>query len=291
MHEAEVDNWNPEIYSQCSSLQYNVATKLLRKLNFNAKENILDIGCGDGKITDYLASEITKGKVVGIDKSPNMIAFADKNHAKANLSFQIMDIEKINLKKEFDTVCSFFCLPWVSNKALAFQNIGKVLKDNGKLVVLSALFGEFHIALLNKIVKKPAWENYFKNYRFSFEHMNDMNYKKYATLADINIDPITITPEKYIFQTKEELSNFFLVLVPHVNHLSEKSQKEMFVDDILKEYLKNSSNYTLTIEILKLVGKKASKQLSTTFFESANDLIKQKTDSEKIVSGLAQLIR
>jgi ubiquinone/menaquinone biosynthesis C-methylase UbiE len=48
-------------------------------------EHILDVGCGDGKVTAELARAVPKGSVTGIDASPEMIRFARKTFPPANI--------------------------------------------------------------------------------------------------------------------------------------------------------------------------------------------------------------
>src|ERR1700690_4254716 len=46
---------------------------------------LLDVGCGPGTITLDLAARVAPGRVVGIDRSPDVIAQADASRAKAGL--------------------------------------------------------------------------------------------------------------------------------------------------------------------------------------------------------------
>ena len=57
--------WNPEDYSQHSREQEEWARELISKLGLKGDERILDIGCGDGKVTARIAGFVTKGSVLG----------------------------------------------------------------------------------------------------------------------------------------------------------------------------------------------------------------------------------
>jgi trans-aconitate 2-methyltransferase len=41
-------------------------------------EHVLDVGCGDGKVTAEIARAVPRGSATGVDASPEMIAFAQK---------------------------------------------------------------------------------------------------------------------------------------------------------------------------------------------------------------------
>ena len=43
--------WNPEDYQQHSSTQECIAAGIISELKIKGNEHILDIGCGDGKVT------------------------------------------------------------------------------------------------------------------------------------------------------------------------------------------------------------------------------------------------
>jgi SAM-dependent methyltransferase len=68
--------WNPEVYEKSSSTQKKWAEEVISKIQIKGNERVLDIGCGDGKITAYIASLVPEGSVVGIDNSAEMISFA-----------------------------------------------------------------------------------------------------------------------------------------------------------------------------------------------------------------------
>ncbi len=68
--------WNAQDYAKHSSGQFEWAQELIAKLDLQGSESILDIGCGDGKITHQLAEAAKNGYVLGIDQSEEMIRMA-----------------------------------------------------------------------------------------------------------------------------------------------------------------------------------------------------------------------
>jgi len=64
--------WNPEDYAKNSDAQLKWAKELKQSLNLQGDESVLDVGCGDGKITADFATTLPRGRVVGIDSSPDM---------------------------------------------------------------------------------------------------------------------------------------------------------------------------------------------------------------------------
>ena len=73
-------SWNAEDYKQHSKNQQKWARELIARLKLKGTEDILDIGCGDGKVTAEIASDVPNGSIVGIDNSIPMIELAKKNY-------------------------------------------------------------------------------------------------------------------------------------------------------------------------------------------------------------------
>jgi trans-aconitate methyltransferase len=91
--------WNAADYAANSAAQQIWARELIAQLNLRGDEHILDVGCGDGKVTAEIARAVPKGSVTGIDASPEMIRFARKTFPPGthpNLEFQVMDAREIS---------------------------------------------------------------------------------------------------------------------------------------------------------------------------------------------------
>ena len=97
---------------------------------------VLDLGCGDGDLAMALAH---RGAVVtGIDASPEMIEAAITRAARegADISFVVGDAHNIPFDPEcFDVVVAVTILCFVSNAGPVFQEIARVLRPGGLLVI------------------------------------------------------------------------------------------------------------------------------------------------------------
>ena len=108
--------WDAEDYERHSNAQKEWAHELLAKLDLQSIEAVLDIGCGDGKVTAEIGRSVPLGRVVGIDNSEAMIESAKKTYPQTtfpNLTFQLMDARRLVFEEQFD-VC-------FSNAALRFS--------------------------------------------------------------------------------------------------------------------------------------------------------------------------
>jgi 2-polyprenyl-3-methyl-5-hydroxy-6-metoxy-1,4-benzoquinol methylase len=79
----------------------------------NDNARILEIGCGPGNISKYLANRKPAFKIHAIDVSEKMIELAKKNNP--NTECQIMDCRNISkLQKSFDAIICGFTIPYLS---------------------------------------------------------------------------------------------------------------------------------------------------------------------------------
>ncbi|HUZ07583.1 MAG TPA: class I SAM-dependent methyltransferase, partial [Candidatus Paceibacterota bacterium] len=133
--------WNAADYAANSAVQQTWARELIAKLNLRGGEHILDVGCGDGKVTAEIAHTVPRGFVLGMDASAEMIGFARNTFPRShilNLEFQIRDARKIGSARrvgEFDIVFSNAALHWFEDHRAFLRGAAAVLKPCGRLVV------------------------------------------------------------------------------------------------------------------------------------------------------------
>src|SRR6476646_4652806 len=110
--------WHASDYYRQSSLQQTLAEEQLSRLTLNGDEQILDVGCGDGKVTAEISARVPRGSVLGVDPSRDMVTFA-ANHfgppAHDNLRFEVADVRRLPYRSEFDLIISFNALHWVAD--------------------------------------------------------------------------------------------------------------------------------------------------------------------------------
>ena len=73
-----VYEFDGEKYRQASRHQKEWGNNLISQLHLKGTEIVLDLGCGDGVLSEQIAKLVPKGKVVGIDASCGMLQTAKK---------------------------------------------------------------------------------------------------------------------------------------------------------------------------------------------------------------------
>jgi len=131
--------------------------ELGEELGLNSDDKVLDIASGLGTSAIFLAKEFGS-EVIGIDLSQKNVNEANllvKNKKLDNVSFMVGDAESLEFQnQEFDVViseCSFCIFP---NKALAAQEMNRVLKQGGRLGVSDvAIEKELPISVKNLFLR------------------------------------------------------------------------------------------------------------------------------------------
>ena len=100
----------------------------------NESASVLEIGCGPGNITQYLLEKHSDFRILGIDLSENMVAFAQKNNPQA--TFLVMDCRHLGeMTQKYDGILCGFCLPYLSRAEAAqlIKDCSELLNENGIL--------------------------------------------------------------------------------------------------------------------------------------------------------------
>jgi SAM-dependent methyltransferase len=126
--------WNPDTYEKHGRFVSDLGAGVVDLLAPMAGERILDLGCGDGALTETL---VTAGcRVVAVDASAEQIAGA----VKRGLDARVARAEALPFNSEFDAVFSNAVLHWVKDADGAIASVARALKPGGRFV---AEFGGF----------------------------------------------------------------------------------------------------------------------------------------------------
>jgi SAM-dependent methyltransferase len=106
---ASSQNWSAADYAVNAHFVPALGQPVLDLLQPQPGERILDLGCGDGVLTEKLVA--LGARVIGIDNSPDMIAAARRRGIDARM----MDARALTFENEFDAVFSNAALHWVKD--------------------------------------------------------------------------------------------------------------------------------------------------------------------------------
>jgi trans-aconitate 2-methyltransferase len=233
--------WNASEYARLSTLQTTMAEEVLGLLNLKGAEHILDIGCGNGKITTEIAARVPNGRVVGVDASADMIDFATTHRddgAHPNLQFAVADARRLPFTHEFDLVVSFNALHWIPEQALALQSIRTAIKRDGKAQLRLVPKGA-RKSLENAIEEtrlSPRWSSHFTSFHDPYLHLTPEEYGVLAEQHGFQVLSTHTAAKAWDFQTRAAFLAFGSVtFVEWTQHLPQAERLE-FVKDVLDRY-------------------------------------------------------
>ena len=96
-------------------------------------KKVLDIGCGEGYGTHYLAGFAREA--MGIDYNPEVINYAQTKYVRNNLRFRVLDIRNLrSLEDRFDVICSFQVIEHLREPDTFLSNIRDLLAEGGVFI-------------------------------------------------------------------------------------------------------------------------------------------------------------
>lgn len=226
--------WKPDVYATHSKGQAIWAKELIEKIALRGDESILDVGCGDGKITDYL-STLTSGEVVGIDLNTDMIAFA-KNRFKRP-DFQQMDAQSILFEDRFDVVFSNAALHWASNHDAVVRGVYKALKSGGKAILQMGGYGNAKdvFSALDKLMQN--YTTYFEGFESPYTFCSDSQYDCMLSQAGFSRYRAELIPKDMIHDSIDAFRGWLeTTWFPYIRCIPE-SEQSAFVEEWMKTYL------------------------------------------------------
>ena len=127
--------WDSSAYHRLSGPQVSWGKKVLGRLSLRGDEQLLDAGCGTGRLTRDLLEMLPRGRVVAVDVSLNMLARASQHLATefgSHARFVAADLQlPLPFQSIFDGIVSTASFHWLLDHDALFHNLHEVLKPKG----------------------------------------------------------------------------------------------------------------------------------------------------------------
>jgi SAM-dependent methyltransferase len=125
---APAQHWDPARYIANAGFVAELGAPLLEWLQPCAAERILDLGCGDGRLTARIVE--AGASVIGLDSSAEQVAAA----CRLGLDARVGDGEALAFEAEFDGVLSNAALHWMLRPDSVIAGVWRALKPGGRFV-------------------------------------------------------------------------------------------------------------------------------------------------------------
>ena len=234
--------WDAADYAAHSVPQQAWARELIARLKLRGDEHILDVGCGDGKITAEIASAVPRGFVVGIDASAEMIEFAQKAFPPGknlNLEFRVMDARKIKFARRFDFVFSNATLHWVDNHRAFLRGAAAVLRSGGRLIVSCGGKGNAQdvFVALRPEMRLKRWREFFRRIPKPYFFYAPEDYEKWLPKFGFKVNTLKLAPKDATYAGLDGFAAWLRTTwLPYVQRVPE-NQHEEFIAAVTERYV------------------------------------------------------
>ena len=123
-----MQTWDPEQYARHARFVSDLGRPVVDLLDPQPGERLLDLGCGDGALTERLVA--AGCEVVAVDSSPEQVWAA----LERGLDARIADASELSIDGLFDGVFSNAALHWIKNPGPVIANVWNALKPGGRFV-------------------------------------------------------------------------------------------------------------------------------------------------------------
>ena len=123
-----MQSWDPERYARNARFVADLGMPVVELLAPQPGEHILDLGCGDGVLTEKLLA--LGCTVVGVDGSAAQVEAARAR----GLDARVMDAQHLRFEDEFDAVFSNAALHWMRRADDVIVGVWRALKPGGRFV-------------------------------------------------------------------------------------------------------------------------------------------------------------
>ena len=121
-------HWSAQRYAETAHFVPALGTPVLELLMPAAGEHILDLGCGDGVLTERIAA--AGATVVAVDAASDMVAAAQAR----GLDARVVAGQHLTFDGEFDAVFSNAALHWMRPPEAVLAGVYRALKPGGRFV-------------------------------------------------------------------------------------------------------------------------------------------------------------
>jgi trans-aconitate methyltransferase len=234
--------WNAADYAANSVVQQAWARELIAKLNLRGGEHILDVGCGDGKVTAEIARAVPRGSVTGMDASAEMIAFAKKTFPETqfpNLKFHVRDAREIDSTRHYDVIFSNAALHWVDDHEKFLCGAGSALKPGGRLIVSCGGKGNAQdvFVAMRPEIRHARWCGFFRKMPEPYFFYAPEDYQKWLPKYGFKAHTIQLAEKDATYPGAEGFATWLRTTwIPYAQRVPEDTREE-FIAAVTERYV------------------------------------------------------
>ncbi|HXS34617.1 MAG TPA: methyltransferase domain-containing protein [Solirubrobacterales bacterium] len=238
--------WDAETYDAISDPQFSWGMEVLERLELRGDEDVIDAGCGSGRVTEELAKRLPKGSVLAIDASEGMVGKA-RQRLGDTASYLVADLSELRVNEQVDLVFSTATFHWILDHDRLFARLHAALRPGGRIVAQCGGLGNVaeHAQAIAAVAVRPEYARYFEGmtlmWNFASPEETESRLRE-AGFAEARcwLEPKPVTPADPLRFTMT------VTLGPHLARLPEELRLP-FAEAILEQ-----SSEPLTLDYVRL---------------------------------------
>jgi trans-aconitate 2-methyltransferase len=255
--------WNAESYHRVASPQTTWGRRVLSRLQLQGDEQVIDAGCGTGRLTAELMARLPRGQLIAIDRSWNMLLTARANLRPEfgdRIRYVRVELPAMPFASWADVVFSTATFHWVRDHQSLFEEVFRALKRGGRLFAQCGggpNLREAH-ALAEAVLRMAPFADYFRDWagiwEFSTaekaaERLRDAGFEEILT----SLEPATTT-----LVDEDSYREFVTTVIynPHLERLPTRELRQSFIDEVTRRAAEADPPFTLDYWRLNLEGRK-----------------------------------
>jgi trans-aconitate 2-methyltransferase len=173
-------DWEAKTYDRVSTPHRAWGGDVLGRLDLRGDETALDAGCGTGRVTAELLKLVPRGRVIGVDGSPAMIAQAGRVLPRS-VELQVQDLTALVLAAPVDVIVSTATFHWIADHGVLFSRLADALVAGGRLEAQCGGAGNIAsvAAAIGRLRERAPWDDAFLGW------VDDWNFAEPAETEEL----------------------------------------------------------------------------------------------------------
>jgi trans-aconitate 2-methyltransferase len=238
--------WDAETYDAISDPQFSWGMEVLERLDLQGDEDVIDAGCGSGRVAEQLLGRLPQGSLLAVDASEAMVTKA-RERLGEGASYLVADLSELQVSEPVDLIFSTATFHWVLDHERLFARLHSALRPSGRLVAQCGGLGNVaeHARAIAAVATRPEYGRYFEGmklmWNFASPEETESRLRR-AGFAEAHcwLEPKPVTPADPLRFTMT------VTLGPHLARLPEELRRP-FAEAILER-----SHEPLTLDYVRL---------------------------------------
>ena len=244
--------------------------KLLELGSYRHGQTLIDLGCGPGYLSRYLAELVgPQGQIIAVDSSPRFLRYLEHAISKStrNIRTRLADVQTLTLDDaSADGVIIRWTLIFVTDAQSVITAASRALKPGGTLCSLEYLNYSAMTVVPGNVVCDKVFRAIYETWRDSGLDL-DIGKRVPQMMSEAGLEIVEIFPASKIGRPGtalwKSMTTFFRQILPKIvaaGHLSE-ADRTAFVE-MWSSYEKEDFTFFTTASVIGVIGRKCSRAQS-----------------------------